>query len=461
MTKNDSFLRDVLVRVFFTNLRSIETICYRQDIIKDCLEQPEIIRTMYKISVQSVLRKQHYGLGIYSKSPTGILHDSVSLLNLFLVLLKKLRSISSEFGSKFKSEGFQRFFSRFGSEIDDNFIQKFEEILLGLRFPNGVLLSAQLGKANQGKNYILRKNELTQQSWVKKVFSSDNSYSFTVDPKDKPSSQRLRDLRDIGFNHILDAVAQSAEHIDNFFNSLRIELAFYMCCLNLHDNLEEIGASISFPNPMPSNERIHSFTGLYDLSLSLFTQKKAVANNLDLNKKNLIMITGANQGGKSTFLRSIGIAQLLMQCGMFVPADSFTANLSSGIYTHFKREEDTNMRSGKFDEELKRMSNIINNITSNSLLLLNESFASTNELEGTEIADQITRALLESHIKVFFVTHLYSLADKYFSRNKEDYLFLRAPRESDGSRTFKLIIEKPLKTSFGEDIYHEIFSTKN
>ncbi len=65
----------------------------------------------------------------------------------------------------------------------------------------------------------------------------------------------------------------------------------------------------------------------------------------------LLIITGANQGGKSTFLCAVGLAQVMMQCGMFVAAESFSANVCDGIYTHYKREEDASMRSGKLDEE--------------------------------------------------------------------------------------------------------------
>ena len=56
--------------------------------------------------------------------------------------------------------------------------------------------------------------------------------------------------------------------------------------------------------------------------------------------KGLFMITGANTGGKSTFLRSVGLAHLMMQAGMFVPAESFSSEVCDGVFTHYKREED-------------------------------------------------------------------------------------------------------------------------
>ena len=115
------------------------------------------------------------------------------------------------------------------------------------------------------------------------------------------------------------------------------------------------------------------------------------------------------------------------------------------------------MRSGKFDEELARMSEIIDHIAPNSILLFNESFAATNDREGSEIARQIVCALLEKHIKIFYVTHLYEFASRFFDRKTEDALFLRAERKADGTRTFKLLEGQPLETSYGEDLYRRIF----
>jgi DNA mismatch repair ATPase MutS len=131
--------------------------------------------------------------------------------------------------------------------------------------------------------------------------------------------------------------------------------------------------------------------------------------------------------------------------------------MCSGVFTHFKREEDSTMKSGKFDEELSRMSDIAESIRPNAMLLFNESFAATNEREGSEIARQIATALIEKGIKIFFVTHLYELAHGFYNRNLKNAIFLRAERQSDGARTFKLIEREPLSTSYGQDLYCRIF----
>jgi DNA mismatch repair ATPase MutS len=240
---------------------------------------------------------------------------------------------------------------------------------------------------------------------------------------------------------------------------LRLELAFYIAGLNLYEQLAHMGAPTAFPRPLDSGERHHSSQGLYDVCLALTMKKKVVGNDLKADHKTLVIITGANQGGKSTFLRSIGLAQLMMQCGLFVPAESFCANLCDGLFTHYKREEDATMKSGKLDEELSRMSAIVDQLRPNSMVLFNESFAATNEREGSEIARQIVSALLERRLKVFYVTHLYEFARGFHDRKTENAVFLRAERQADGSRTFKIKEGEPLQTSYGEDLYHKIFGT--
>ena len=147
----------------------------------------------------------------------------------------------------------------------------------------------------------------------------------------------------------------------------------------------------------------------------------------------------------------------MMQCGMFVPAQTFCSNLCDGLFTHYKREEDTTMRSGKFDEELRRMSDMADHLRPNAMVLFNESFAATNEREGSEVAHHIIQALLDKRVKIFFVTHLYAFARRFYDSGLDNAIFLRAERRADGQRTFKLIKGEPLQTSYAKDLYGTIF----
>jgi len=256
-------------------------------------------------------------------------------------------------------------------------------------------------------------------------------------------------------------IAQSTDHILSFFALLRTELAFYIGCLNLHNTLVAKAEPVCFPEPVRREDHRLSFEGLYDVCLTLNVEQRVVGNDANADGKDLMIITGANQGGKSTLLRAIGLAQLMMQCGMFVSARSFRSNVCNAIFTHYKREEDASMKSGKLDEELKRMSEIVDRLVPSSILLFNESFAATNEREGSEIARQIVRALSERRIKVFYVTHLHDFAHSFYDRNMDNAIFLRAERKENGARTFKLFEGEPLETSFGEDLYQKIFKNGN
>jgi len=109
------------------------------------------------------------------------------------------------------------------------------------------------------------------------------------------------------------------------------------------------------------------------------------------------------------------------------------------------------------DEELARMSETIDQIARNSMVLFNESFSATNEREGSEIARQITSALLDAGVKVFFVTHQYVFAHGLYDRKTEKVIFLRAKRQAGGERKYKLGEGEPLQTSYGQDLYNKVF----
>jgi DNA mismatch repair ATPase MutS len=458
MAKGDDFLFDMAKQAVFSSLDTPDAIRYRQEILEDCLKNPATVREIYQIPIEAIENKQKHWMSILTRYPSGILGSAVQMLEMFVLLLRKLKRIADEHANEFVSQGFKRFFQMIQLELDEEYFTDVENHLKVLKFRRGVLISAQLGNGNEGTNHLLRKANYDSRNWIKRLFANQSPvYSYTLHPRDEAGARALGELRDRGINRVANAAAQSADHIDSFLNVLRLELAFYVGCLNLSENLSQLGEPFCFPVPAPLSERRHTFTGLYDLCLALTMKQKIVGNDVNADQKELVMITGANQGGKSTFLRSIGLAQLMMQCGMFVAAESFQANVCSGLFTHYKREEDTTMTSGKFDEELGRMSAIINHVKPNSTVLFNESFAATNEREGSEIARQIVQALLERKIKVFFVTHQYELAHGFYNQKMDNAIFLRAERRADGGRTYKLIEGEPLETSYGVDAYNKVF----
>ncbi len=379
------------------------------------------------------------------------------VLELFVSLLRRLRTVADEHAGDFRSEGFTRLFAMLSKELGDEYFSEIEGHLRELKFRRGVLISAGVGEGNKGFHYVLRR--LREQRWIERISPGGRAagYSFQIPDRDDSGFRALSDLRAKGINLAANALAQSADHILSFFSMLRSELAFYVGCLNVHGLLAGKGEPTCFPVPFAGGQLALTARGLYDACLTLHVSARVIGNDVNADGKSLVMITGANQGGKSTFLRSAGLAQLMMQCGMFVPAQSFQADICNGVFTHYKREEDASMESGKLDEELSRMSGIVDQITPGCILLCNESFASTNEREGSQIARQIVRALLARDIKVLFVTHLFDLAQRLDLEGMETALFLRAERQADGRRTFRVAVGEPLPTSHGEDVYRRIF----
>lgn len=461
MSGGDKFLAEVIPKAVLIGSADPATLLYPQAILRDCLSQEPLFRQIYALVVEAIESERKEYLGITYRYPNGILHRSVGVLEMLVGMLRRLRDIALVNYETVASEGIRALFAMLGSELDDSYIATVRQHLKLLRFSRGVLISAALGEGNKGRDYVLRRENAPEGNWFERMLSPDPpSYSFRIPDRDEGGARALSELRDRGINLVANAAAQSTDHILDFFKMLRTELAFYIGCMNLNQRLRALDEPVCFPKPAPPDQRGHSATGLYDVSLALTAGRQVVGNNLPADDRQIVIITGANQGGKSTFLRSVGQSQVMMQCGMFVAATQFEANVCERIFTHYKREEDRSMTSGKFDEELSRMSEIVDHLTPNSLVLFNESFASTNEREGSEIARQIVAALLEDRIKVFFVTHQFEFARFFILQKRPDVLFLRAERQQGGTRTFRITQGEPLPTSYGADLFARIFEPR-
>ena len=462
MAAGDGFIYEVSKTALLTSLVDVDAIRFRQEILRDCINHPHIVKKIYWISQQSKVLKKRHWLGIFTHTPSGVLLGAVHMMLMFAELLKYLKKLAVESEGAFESEGFQQFFAMIKRELSDEYLAAMDEHLEQLRFKSGLWISAKLGKGNEGTAYNLQLPEKKMRKFIDsllyrlRIKSIPNA--FLIEPHDYEGERALADLKDWGINQVANALAQSAEHIDSFFVDLRTELAFYVGCVNLYDRLQSLGCPVTMPMMHKPDEQRYHFRGLREICLALTKDGPVVGNALGADGRGLFIITGANQGGKSTFLRSIGLAQIMMQAGMFVAAETFAANLCDGVYTHFKRQEDETMKSGKLDEELKRMSRIVDVIAPNALVLFNESFAATNEREGSEIAYQILSALLDNGIKLFYVTHMYELANTFQHQHTDEAVFLRAERKEDGTRTFKMIAGMPLETSFAEDVFDEVFN---
>ncbi len=255
MAREDKFLFRVARQAVLSSLDDIDTIHYRQEILKDCLKRPVVVRRIYRIPLEFMERKRRQWLWISTRhlNPGSILSSALHMLEASLDLLRMLRQIADEYAGAFESTGFCRLFTMIQQELDDEYLAIVEKHIRVLKFPGGALLSAQLGRGNEGANYVLCKPNDTGQNWIKRILAQKSQvYSFTLPPRDDHGARALGELRDRGLARVANAVAQAAEHIESFFNVLQLELAFYLSCLNLYEQLDQLGEPVAFPQPVPA-----------------------------------------------------------------------------------------------------------------------------------------------------------------------------------------------------------------
>jgi hypothetical protein len=453
IANDDNYVIETVKQALFSPLAKPEEIRYRQNVLKDCLANPNIVRDLYSIACNAIEKRREHYWGLTSQNVSFVLSSSVGLLKMFSDQLEKLHGIAENKSEFFHSNGFCSFFDMLTKELSEDYLAEIKMHLKELTFSDGMLISATLGETNTSTGFLLRRQKDIKHRWLKWRFAP----SFSIAPRDDAGCDDLSTRRDFATLEMANTLLRAADHVLSFFEMLKKELSFYVGCLNLYDAINTLGLPICMPDSKPSDKRSFNCKGLYDISLALIKKHGIVGNDINADGKSLFFISGANQGGKTTFIRSVGQAQLMMQCGMFVGGESFVANIGDGIFTHFKKEEDPSMVSGKLDEELLRMSEIVDKLRADDIVLFNESFASTNELEGSEIGRQIVNALLEKNINMFFVTHMFDLTNGYYRMGDNKMMFLRAQRGADGQRTFRMEESPPLPTSFAQDVYSKIF----
>jgi hypothetical protein len=460
MGAGDAYLREVAARVVLASPLKPEEVAHRQAVLDDCLGLPDDVRTLYQLAVEASEAKKRVRLWSFGDYPSAILGRAVGILRDLYAYMVSLHEFAAEHGGLFSSSGLTTLVATIQRELDEPYLERVGEHLRILEFPRGVVLNARPGPGFTGVGYSLRRAApLPWYAQLLEPWPFGGGYTYRLPPRDENGGRTLSRIRDHGINSVADAAAQSADHVLDFFHRLRFQLGFYVGCLNLHEQLHAKNVQTCLPATRPSTDFALECRGLVDAGLALRARDHLVGNDLIADDKQLLVLTGANQGGKSTLLRGLGLAQLMLNAGMFVTAGSFTGSASTGLVTHYRREEDASLEHGKLDDELDRMSHLVDRLTPGTLILLDESFASTNEREGAEIAYDVVAALLDAGMRVFYVTHLYALGRRLAQSRDAAYLFLRAQRSPDGSRTFRLEPGTPQPTSHAHDIHAQVFPT--
>ena len=271
---------------------------------------------------------------------------------------------------------------------------------------------------------------------------------------------------------VCQPIAQALRHYDTlhsgFLSALRDDLAFYLAAVRLMERLRNRGLAVCRPEIAPMTERVCELQEAYNLNLALHQMGQAeaaagiVSNDVHLGDDGRIgILTGPNQGGKTTYTQMVGLCQILAQTGIWVPATRARISPVDNIYTHFPVEEQVAKGTGRFGDEAQRLSVIFSHGTRHSLVLLNESLASTNSGESLYIAQDIVRVLRRLGARAIFATHLHELAadlDALNASTPGDSLIIslvasrRDPSEESPHRSYKIAPGPPLGRSYAREI---------
>jgi DNA mismatch repair protein MutS len=236
--------------------------------------------------------------------------------------------------------------------------------------------------------------------------------------------------------------ARHARYVDESLLRFERELQFYLATLDATDRLEQRGLPCSLP------ELVAPGTGMvardvFDLALALTREEGApeiVPNDLELRPhERVLVVTGANQGGKTTFARAIGQLHHLAALGLPVPARHARLPLVDAVLTHFEGEEDLRTLQGKLHEELGRVRDLLGRATAQSIAIMNESFSSTSGDDALALGRATLERLLELGACTVYVTFVDELAS--FDGRVASMVAAVDP-EDPATRTFKLLRQR-------------------
>ncbi|MCL2772703.1 MAG: hypothetical protein FWD71_05065 [Oscillospiraceae bacterium] len=303
---------------------------------------------------------------------------------------------------------------------------------------------------------IEEKKDKNKEIYIEKTFTQESRISSIDDAYLKSSLEYQINLCARRLSSIYDTL------IDLFLN-ISGELVFYKYALNMIAYMRQTGIPYCFAKlsgesddsdnsenqeNSQNSKDFMEFKDLCDITLSTSlknAESSVVRNDCNLKENDGInIIIGANQSGKTTFLRSFGSALMFARAGLPVPAVSAKISLFKNLYTHFQRYDDELKNEGQLDTELTEMEKIVYSADGESIILMNESFSSTGIKDATQIACDVLGAFAYVGAKVIYVTHIPDVRDKLAVSGNLDGAkdinvnLYKTGQNSDGSPTFKL-----------------------
>lgn len=248
-----------------------------------------------------------------------------------------------------------------------------------------------------------------------------------------------------------------------FLVDLIPEITYYIRCANMVEKIRSIGMPMCRSKVLSKYSNIIDIKEVYNIKLAFYLYKnrknvdEIVTNDIKFNDDaRIFILTGPNRGGKTTFTQAIGLVQVFFQGGIYVPGSNAEISPVDSIYTHFPIDENKTVELGRLGEEVKRLNSIFENATDKSLILLNESLATTSHIEGLYIAKDVVKGFRYLGARVLFNTHMHDLAEAVDEINRDiegkSNVASLVTGIDKGKRSYKVYFAPPLGISYAKDI---------
>lgn len=408
---------------------------------------------------------------------------SITEIELYISCVETLRTGLLPVREQVKSAAFSSLCTRIAELTESEYYKELNEELSRLSkrihevksITVGVNLDAQLRPCDAGVISINSETFKSGKVLDKILRMSFKNDSFTciadVVPFGKGQSENRKEAMQSAFYAAIDQVFRSSVRawraivgeyvLDNTDFLLRIlpEIEFLTRATALTRSLRERGYPMCLPEIRPMAEKAFAAHGLFNPSVAVQITDEVVANDFAFDDDGrLYVLTGPNRGGKSVITCAVGLAQAMAQLGLCVPARDAAISPADGIYTHFPTGAEDTIDKGRLGEECARLREILDRVSGNSMILLDESLSSTGAYEASCIAEELLAGFAVIGSRGIFSTHLHDLAASV-SRINEKAAPLGGIRLDnlvagieEGKRSFLILRKTPDGRSYAGDI---------